>query len=274
MSFLRDRKNISILLVLIVFNLILISLQVYLEEAENFIEKVSFSIFAAVKHGFSSLMKGISRFWENYFDLWHAKKKNREMNKEITRLRHENILLKNSLKEFRDIEEIKKDLIQFHNHILLARIISLDFSNLYKSAIIDKGTMDGIEKNMAVCDKYGHLLGRVIEPISLKEARIQLITDNLCAVGIYTENSMVYGILKGKGNGMCFLDHILTTEKSISLGETVTTSGYDGIYPQGIRVGSIISMEESSSLFQKVEVRPYFNFNRLDMVVVLKKNDQ
>lgn len=269
MSFIRDKKNISVLVSLIIFNLILISLQVYLEEAENFFEKATFFVFASVKHGFSAVTTGISHFWENYFALRNAQKKNRELNRELARLRQENLYLKNSLKEYHEYETIKKRLIRFHENILLARVIGLDFSNLYKSAVIDKGYADGVEKDMIILDKYGHLLGRIVEPISLKEARVQLITDNLSGVGIYTDKSRIFGILKGTGEKMCILGHVLSTERAISPGESVWTSGHDGIYPQGIQVGRIFSVDKTSSLFQKVEVEPDYDLNSLDLVAVI-----
>jgi rod shape-determining protein MreC len=59
------------------------------------------------------------------------------------------------------------------------------------------------------------------------------------------------------------------TELGISDGEEVITSGYDGIYPKGIKIGKIISMEDTTSLHQDITVKPYIDFRYLDQLAVI-----
>ncbi|GAH60322.1 unnamed protein product [marine sediment metagenome] len=153
-----------------------------------------------------------------------------------------------------------------------AQVIGLDASNLYKSATINKGSLDGIKKNMVVLDKDGNLVGRIVGPITLKEARVQLITDSESGVGVFSQINKVMGVLSGDANGLCSFNYVLVTDLGISDGEEVVTSGYDGIYPQGIKIGKIISMEDTTSLHKAIKVKPYFDFRYLDQLAVITKD--
>jgi rod shape-determining protein MreC len=122
---------------------------------------------------------------------------------------------------------------------------------------------------MVVLDRQGRLVGRVIEPITLKQSRVQLVTDEDSGVGVRSERFRVIGVLAGDGRGNCLMRYVLRTNREVETGESVITSGYDGIYPAGIPVGKVISISEDATVFKKIMVEPYFDFSDLDRVAVL-----
>jgi cell shape-determining protein MreC len=63
-----------------------------------------------------------------------------------------------------------------------------------------------------------------------------------------------------------------TTPEEMSEGEDVITSGYDRIYPLGIRVGRILLIASDASLHKHIIVEPYFDFRFLDQIAVIMKN--
>jgi rod shape-determining protein MreC len=191
------------------------------------------------------------------------------MREEMFLLRQENNLLRNVLQKLKSEKEIEENISKIYQNILPAQVIGFDASNLYKSATINKGSLDGIKKNMVVLDKDGNLVGRIVGPVTLKEARIQLITDNESGVGVFSQINKVMGVLSGDANGLCSFNYVLVTEPGISDGEEVVTSGYDGIYPKGIKIGKIISMEDTTSLHKEIKVEPYFDFRYLDQLAVI-----
>jgi rod shape-determining protein MreC len=272
--FLKGRKNLTILIALIFFHFFLISMQVPLGEKASVFEKTVFSIFSPIRHGVLSFFKGVGNIWKNYFYLRNVQDQNEEMKEEIFYLRQENNLLRNALQRFRSEREIEENLLAMHENILPAQVIGLDPSNYYKSVIINRGTLDGIKKNMIVLDKNGNLVGRIIDSISLKEARVQLITDNESGISVFTQMKRVQGILKGDGKGQCLMQYVLatTTPEEISEGEDVITSGYDRIYPLGIRVGRILLIASDASLHKHIIVEPYFDFRFLDQIAVIMKD--
>lgn len=270
--FLKEKKSLIILLALIFFHLILISLQVPLGYEQSYFEKGFFSVFSPVQHGILSFFQSIGKLWRNYFYFRNVRNQNQEMKEEIFILRQENNLLRTVLQELKSEKEVEENLLKIRQSILPAQVIGLDASNLYKSVTINKGSLDGIKKNMVVLDKEGSLVGRIVGPVSLKEARVQLITDNESGVGVFSQKNKVMGVLSGDAKGFCFFNYVLVTELGISEGEEVITSGYDGIYPSGIKIGKIVTIKETTSLHKEIKVEPYFNFRYLDQLAVIKKN--
>jgi rod shape-determining protein MreC len=270
LSFFKKNKNLVVLSVLIFLQLVLISIQVPLGEQENYFERTVFVIFSPLQHGIVSFFQGIGRFWNGYFSLREAHEQNEEMRQDIFSLSQENRLLRNALEHYRNEKEIEAFLGEMHSNILHARVIGIDASNYFKSVTINRGSLDRIEKNMVVLDKFGNLVGRVIGPIALKEARVQLITDNDCGVSVFTEKDKVLGILSGDGKGSCELEHVVSTDENVSVGENLYTTGYDSIFPPGINVGRITSITPTSDLFKKITVKPYFEFRHLDQLAVIR----
>ncbi|MBA7517382.1 Cell shape-determining protein MreC [subsurface metagenome] len=269
--FLKERKSLVVLTALIFFQLILISTQVPLGYGENYFKKAVFSVFSPVQHGVLSLFRSIGEFWENYFYFQNVQGQNRKMKDEMFFLRQENNLLRNALENLRSAKEIEESLLRLHENILVAQVIGFDASNFYKSAVINKGSLDGLKKDMIVLDKNGSLVGRIINPIALKESRVQLITDNESGVGVFSQSKEVMGILSGDDKGYCFLEYIHVTTEGIYEGEDIITSGKDGLFPSGIKVGKIVSITTSTSLFKQVKVEPYFDIRDLDQVAVIMR---
>lgn len=270
--FLKERKSLVVLTALIFFQLILISAQVPLGYGENYFEKAVFSVFSPVQHGILSLSRSIGEFWKNYFYLQNVQSQNRKMKDEMFFLRQENNLLRNALENLRSAKEIEESLLRLHENILVAQVIGFDASNFYKSAVINKGSLDGLKKDMVVLDKNGSLVGRIINPVALKESRVQLITDNESGVGVFSQSKKVKGILSGDDKGNCFLEYIHVTTEDIYEGEDIITSGKDGLFPSGIKVGKIVSITTSTSLFKQVKVEPYFDIRDLDQVAVIMRD--
>lgn len=270
--FLKERKSLLVLLALIIFQLILISTQVPLGYGQNYFEKAVFSIFSPVQHGTISFFRSIGNLWKNYFYLQNVQSQNRKMKDEMFYLRQENNVLRNALENLRSQKEIEESLIRLHENILIAQVIGLDASNFYKSAVINKGSLDGLKKDMVVLDKNGSLVGRIIDPVALKESRVQLVTDNESGVGVFSQGKGVMGILSGDGKGYCFLEYIHVTTEDIHEGEEVITSGKDSLFPYGIKVGKIVSISTSTSLFKQVKVEPYFDIRHLDHVAIIMRD--
>jgi len=267
--FLKERKSLLILIVLVFIQLVLISLQVPLED-NNYFERAIFSVFSPIQHGLVSFFQKIGNIWNGYFYLKDLKKNNTNLREEIFSLKQENDLLRKALNSLQEERVMMEKLSNLDQNILAARIIGLDYSNVYKSVIINKGSLDGVEKNLVVLDKHGHLVGRVIGPVAIKESRVQLITDPESGVSVYSQADRIQGIVSGDGRGRCVLKYILSTNEELKKSDSLITSGFDGIFPRGIPVGEVISVVQTTSLFHDIRVKPYFDFRHLDPVAVLK----
>lgn len=254
---------------LIFLQLVMISIQVPMGDDSNFFERVVFSVFSPIKHGTVSIFQGIASVWKNYFGLHNAQKNNRRLQEEVFRLSQENSLLRGMLRTYKTEKEMTGLLSELEANILPARVIGLDASNFWKSLIINKGRLDGVKKDMVILDKHGFLVGRVVEPITFKQARVQLITDTESGVHVTPQGKNVPGIINGLGNGQCEMEYVLATDTLIEEGDRLISSGMDGIYMAGVLVGYVASVETDISLFKKIKVIPAFKMEDLDVLAVI-----
>lgn len=268
-SFLKKKKNLVVVVSLVFFQLILLSVQAPLGSEASFFEKVVFSVFTPIQNGFTAVIRGIGNLWKGYFELRDVHKKNKKIEKEIFFLRLENRLLQGLLDRYEKEEKIQAILEDIREKIVYARVIGIDMTNMYKSVVINRGYLDGVEKDMIVLDKHGQLVGRVIGLVVLKEARVQLITDSDCGTSVFNPEK-IPGVINGNDAGMCLLKYIEQTEERIREGDILITSGYDHIYPPGIPVGKVVKVTETDELFKGIEVKPFFSIRELDELAVIK----
>jgi rod shape-determining protein MreC len=69
--------------------------------------------------------------------------------------------------------------------------------------------------------------------------------------------------------GELLLDFI-PRQAEIEIGERVLTAGIDGVYPRGIPVGVVASVEPGDEVFHRVVVAPAVDFSRLSFVYLLE----
>ncbi len=265
----KEKHKIVLLFSLVFFHLVLISIQVPRGERPTILEKAVFAVFTPIGHGVVSISQKINSLWHRYFYLRHVQAQNQRLREELFSLRQENLLLQRALAEFRAAEEVQRSLAHLSLSVIVASVIGVDSGQVYKSVILNRGRLDGMKEDMVVLDRQGRLIGRVVEPVTLRQSRVQLITDEDCGVGVLTERHRVVGVLEGDSKGKCRIKYILKTNRDVQVGEEVLTSGYDGIYPSGIPVGRIVAISEDASIFKKIEVEPFFDFSDLDRVAVV-----
>jgi rod shape-determining protein MreC len=274
MSLWEKRRNAVILAGLLAFHVLLISIQVPRGAEKSLFESSVFFLFSPVQRAVTGAIRGVGSLWTDYIDLRRVRGENQKLKKEVFFLNQERRFLEDRLAFFRAEAEVRASLADFRGAIITARVIGVDSGNPYQSIVIGKGSLDGVRKNMAVCDRNGNLVGRTIDPVSLKETMVQLITDKDSSVSVISAVNGLTGSVCGRSAGICELRYVLASITVGQEGEALLTTGYDKIYPAGLRVGRIRSLEknESSPLFRRIAVEPYFQFNTIDAVAVLAKS--
>ena len=213
-----------------------------------------------------------------------------EMRGRLRELEGENAILRETLLQLQGEQRIEALEGDIGYPILAAKVIYRDHSRLFDTALIDRGSSDGVETDMPVVDSGG-LVGRVVA-VRAEVSRIVLVTSPDCAVGVRDQRSRELGIVRGSelvrwwadGNGendtvasapdLLELSY-LSPSAEIRTNDTLVTSGLSGITPPGIRVGevqSIISHEEQGRF--EIHVRPFADLEHLESVgVVLYRED-
>lgn len=155
--------------------------------------------------------------------------------------------------------------------VLPARIIGRDPSVWFQSSILNRGSMDGVKLNMPVVTDGG-LIGRItaVGPLT---SQVDLITHDKSGVGgIVGEigGSNALGVVGGTGKRDVLEMRYVPGTISVEAGQIVYTSGQDGIYPQGLKVGEIIEVRSGSATTPHVIlVRPAARLDSMREVGIL-----
>ncbi|MBI5687485.1 MAG: rod shape-determining protein MreC [Verrucomicrobia bacterium] len=153
-----------------------------------------------------------------------------------------------------------------------ARITGRDPSNWWKTIILDIGSSDGVTENCAVVTTAG-LVGKTVA-VTGGTSRVQLIVDPNCKVSALVQETRSPGIVEGVFEGLggepgCRMDFIGRDAKVFAK-YTVITSGLGGVFPKGIRIGTLepAALNESG-LYKSARIKPAVDLNRLEEVFVI-----
>lgn len=193
----------------------------------------------------------------------------------VTSIETENIELR------RELERLKEELNIEHNlsdyEYLNATVVSRNVGFWYNTITIDKGTYNGVEKDMVVINSKG-LIGKIIKT-STFTSDVRLITtsdtNNKISVHISNGDYDLYGLI----NSYDYNDNYLEVEgisntKDVRVGDYVYTSGLGGIFPSGILVGTVSEIStDSYDLAKIIKVKPSSDFTDINYVSILKRKD-
>jgi rod shape-determining protein MreC len=148
-----------------------------------------------------------------------------------------------------------------------ARVIGRDASGLFQTLALDRGDSDGIKAGMAVVCADG-VVGRIAQT-SWHASRVLLISDHNSGVDALVQRTRARGIVEGALSGACSMKYIKRDDE-VDIDDVVVTSGLDGIFPKGIRIGHVSGVTKKDvGLFQVADVTPAADFSKLEEVMVM-----
>ncbi len=155
--------------------------------------------------------------------------------------------------------------------ILPAQIIGRDPSAWFDTSIINRGSLDGVKLNMPIATN-GALVGRVIalSPLTAQIALISKDKSGLGAVIGALGNSNALGVVSGTGKKEILEMGYVPGSVEVQTGETVYTTGQDGIYPSGLKLGEIVEVRSGSATVpHQIFIKPSANLYAMQEVAVL-----
>ena len=174
-------------------------------------------------------------------------------------------------------EELDIDYTLTDYEYLNATVTSRSVGYWYNTITINKGSYNGIEKDMVVINSKG-LIGRVIKT-STFTSDVRLITtsetNNKISVHISNGDNNLYGLINNYDYSKNLLEvEGISNTKDVDIGDFVYTSGLGGIFPSGILIGSVSEITtDSYDLAKIIKVKPSADFSNINYVSVLKRKD-
>ena len=260
-----SQRPLLVLAGAVVLHVILISAQVSTTAGIPFIQVVTFGIFSEVQRGTMTSVDSVRSVWSGYVALRDAQIENEKLKSELqtlqVRLQEERAQAQRA-ENFRQLLELRQRAgVQTVASEVIAGPASPDFRDL----TIDKGSSDGVVRDMAVISPAG-VIGRVILS-SPRAARVQMLIDLNAAAGAMIERTRAQGLVVGQGTSLR-MDYVPATS-DVKQGDLVVTSGIDKVYPKGFVIGTIDSIARGTGSFHQITVRPAVDFARLEEVLVV-----
>jgi rod shape-determining protein MreC len=224
---------------------------------------------APIQQGASLVATTVGRIWSGITGAFRTRDQLRVLRAELRERSR-------ALVHLREIElenERLRRLIDFRprirDEVVAARVIGRDALGASRSFVIDRGTNDGVERGAAVVAPDG-LVGHVFLA-GRQASRVLLVTDHNSGVDAIVQRTRARGIVEGRIGGGCGLKFVKRTE-SLDPGDLVITSGVDGIFPKGLPIGRISTIDKRGpGLFQYAFVEPTVDFDVLEEVLVVQR---
>lgn len=216
------------------------------------------------------LVEGVE-IWDNYVALRGATKKNRDLELEVAKLkaelavREEQRLENRRLRLLLGVRERRTEV-----PMILGRIIARSPSSLFRSIRIDRGQDDGVKPGAPVITHSG-AVGRVVTAAA-DFSDVMLLVDASFSTDVIVQRTRARARVRGEGSNRSLglrIEHMARTANA-EPGDVVITSGVGRIFPKGLRIGTLVSVEQPShGLYKQAMVEPSVDFSRLEEVLVL-----
>lgn len=248
----RNRK-----LLLTVSGLVIpLLLSVMLTGERNFVAGLLQTVFYSPFLGISNQVSSLHRVYED----------NEALQREIVRLQFEQRQLQNDVIEMERFKKMLEVLPRDGYRIIPADVVAYEQGRRLSTAIIKANVQ--INRSRAVVDERG-IVGKTSSSTG-NVATVSLMIGPNCRVAARNTRSQTLGIVKWhSGRGLYFDD--VSLDADVEQGDTLISSGLGGVFPEGLAIGVVDSIEATTSaFFKQIRVAPFVDFDALDVVMVME----
>jgi rod shape-determining protein MreC len=271
------RRRRAVLALLVVLSLILLT--AYFGERSSgglhSVQRGFLTVVSPIQNGANKALKPVRDLIGWFGDTLHAKGQRDELRKQVDRLRRQVISdesEKHSYRELLSLYRLDNQLSVKDYSPVTSTVVAKSPNVWYSTVTIDKGESSGVRVNDPVINDEG-LVGKIAQ-VASDGAQVTLITDSSVGVSARVGTSGATGIVQPKvGDPNDLLLQYLPANARANRGEYVLTSGTvsspdDSLYPPGIPIGQVTSVNEESA-YRSVNVHPLADLHDLETVQVL-----
>ena len=260
---------VALVIVLVAVNIILLTITGKHTQAPSGLGRGALVVISPFQKQFTAFFNSVKEIWDQYFFLVSTAKENQRLKKALG----QSLEQLNRFSETEIANDRLRHLLDFEKAVprpmIAAQVVGKDPSAWSKTITVDKGTRDSVRQGAPVVIPEG-IVGVVVEA-SARYAKVLLLTDPNSAVDALVQRTRARGIVKGGGGDFCVFDYVLRKHE-IGVGDIVVSSGLDGVFPKGFRVGRISEIvRQNAGIFQKVSVTPYVDFEILEEVFIISE---
>jgi rod shape-determining protein MreC len=236
----------------------------------GFLGRTAHTIVSPIQGAVDNVASPVSDWWQGVTNSGEIKQENQRLEEELAKAQGE---ARANAKAKAENDELRKQLgltLSINGKSVLAEIRGGEVGNFDPTFTINKGTRDGVAKDMPVISPAG-LVGQVIEVWS-NGAKVRTLTDPKFAVAVVTPpqpgSRPVSDTANGTGGRK--LEANFGAGTKLKVGDKIYTSALSSSFPPDIGVGTVSKVTESpGNTSVKVEIDPFVNLDELKYVTVL-----
>lgn len=219
----------------------------------------------------TTITAGVSNYFTSISNLRSAQDENsllkqRVQEQEVELIQKAELAAENE--RLRSLLELKE---QSKYTVLPARIIGRDPSAWFDSFVVNRGSIAGVQLNMPVVTNGG-LVGRVTA-VSPLAAQVDLVTRDKSGVGAVVGQigeSSALGVVSGTSKKELLEMKYVTGSVPVEIGQQVFTTGQDGIFPAGLKIGEIVNVVSGSATTpHQIQIMPAARLSSMQEVAIL-----
>lgn len=237
------------------------------------VKQVSGFLITPVQKGINGFGSWLAGLTDNFEDAVTLRAENEELKAKVDSLTAENSQLiqnKEELDRLRELFELDQQYEDYEK--VGARIIAKESGNWFQLFTIDKGSGDGIKKDMNVISGSG-LVGIVTE-VGTNWATVRSIIDDNSSVSAMvsttSDQCIIAGDLRLLDEGELNLVRLTDSDNKVHVGDKVVTSYISEKFLPGILIGYISELSnDSNNMTKSGYLTPVVDFRHLQEVLVI-----
>ena len=266
----RTRRARLLVVLLLTAALVLVTID-FRSKGDGPLDAVGRGIMTVVgplQDGLSRLVRPIGDFFSGFTQVGSLKDQIRQLQEQNAQLRQRERQVTDIARENEELRKLLGLSDRLNLKTVTTRVTGVGPSNFEHTVFIDRGTANGVRKDMPVVAGAG-LVGRVVE-VSQRSARVLLLVDPSSAVASRLASNGETGVAEGTGGDELRLD-LFDAEAAVTVGDEVVTSGYEGgVYPPGIPIGTVARIQEKgNALARRAFVTTFVDFSSLDFLLIV-----
>jgi rod shape-determining protein MreC len=206
--------------------------------------------------------------WSTYQDWKNVRAENRRLRDEAQRLRVESLRVSEVDEENRRLRRLLQLKETLPLETISGEIIGREWGGWVRSLTVNRGRSSHVVRLTAVIGPDG-LIGRIVD-VRMGSAVVQVLTDPASTIGAHVVRTRTPGIIEGEARGTLRFKYMARDGAGMQVGDMLVTSGLGGLFPRGIPIGRVRTIEDrGSALFHYAQITPAVDFARIDEVLLL-----
>ncbi len=219
----------------------------------------------------------LSDFWSAITDGIAIREENKALKEQIADLRYRLTQNEEAALRYEELKEALHIKDMFSNYVIYgAAILSRESDEWFSTIRLNAGKADGIVleegNSYPVLDVEMNLVGRVIETSDTESRVLPLLHEGFAVAGkvnaVNGATFMVIGDAELKRQGLCLVKDV-DEDVKLEPGMNIVTSGDGGLFPEGIPIGVIVSVDYSNPSEITATLKPNSQIGRLEDVFIM-----